>query len=580
MKSKTLLLLSGVALALTGCIDNNFDLADVDTTSEFKVKDLVLPINLAPVTLSDIIHVEEGEKLKEVTINGTTFYAIQQTGEIKSDPIKIGTFVAKPSHLNSTQMIFSRLGQQKSRAASQYESAELESQVNEPVEYNASNIDEAIKGLTKILTEPATIKISISNPKRIEENAYFKSLSLKFPKGLMVSNIAVGGESEDPDIYDPKDGSMELEDVNFKDNQLDIELTVDGVDLSGYDDLLVYDEDEGSFKLESSLEIEDALLSFQDDELEGDFTFNVDFELSDLEVKSMEGDISYDFDGEGLEIDPIGLTDIPNFLDNAQTDIKLANPQIYLKLNNPIGQYGLKYQSGLEIISKRDTGYEPFPSPVIEVKAKEGNSNYVLAPSEVDDIPEQFESDIEYLQYDNLGNLLSGEGLPEELIVKLVNPRIPEQSLTSPFELGQDIPGMEGEYMFLAPLALAEGSTIVKSVDGWWSEDLADLYIENLTVTTNVTNGLSTGVILHVYAIDRDGKPVSTEGKVVLEENAVNSPIEIELKGIDGKPFNNLDGINLYVIAGENQGEPLAPDQTITLDEIRGKVTGSYIRKL
>ena len=78
-----------MTMLLTGCIDNGYDLTDIDTTSEIKVNDLTLPVNLAPVTLSDIIAVGENEddKVKEVTINGKTFYAVEETGSFSSDPL-------------------------------------------------------------------------------------------------------------------------------------------------------------------------------------------------------------------------------------------------------------------------------------------------------------------------------------------------------------------------------------------------------------------------------------------------------------------------------------------------------------
>lgn len=53
------------ALLLTGCIDNKYDLDDLDTTTEIKVNNLVLPVNFDVVTLSDIITIDEDSKIKE-----------------------------------------------------------------------------------------------------------------------------------------------------------------------------------------------------------------------------------------------------------------------------------------------------------------------------------------------------------------------------------------------------------------------------------------------------------------------------------------------------------------------------------
>ena len=307
------------------------------------------------------------------------------------------------------------------------------------------------------------------------------------------------------------------------------------------------------------------------------------YTLGSLKVNAILGSLEYDLSGTGLNIDPINLSNMPTFLEDPETDLRLSNPQVYLQLKNPIGQYGLKYQSSLNILVQRDGQPDKsFPGPLVQVPATTGMYNFVLAPypEKISSIPAEFASGLDNLTYNDLGNILSGNGLPNSLDIQLVNPMIPEQHLMSPFRLGTSIEGMEGSYMFLAPLSLAEGSKIVKVVDGWWSEDLSDLNIDLLSISTNVTNEVSTSVILHVYAIDRDGNQISTEGSLVLPENAVNEPIEIKLTGLDGKPFNNLDGVKIYVMAGENEGQPLAPSQSITLDNIKARVTGNYIRKL
>ena len=38
-------------LMLPGCIDDNYDLSDIDTTTELKVNDLVVPLNLKSISM-------------------------------------------------------------------------------------------------------------------------------------------------------------------------------------------------------------------------------------------------------------------------------------------------------------------------------------------------------------------------------------------------------------------------------------------------------------------------------------------------------------------------------------------------
>lgn len=84
----TKLSLATVALAcmpLTGCMDDNYDLSDIDTTAEIKVNDLVVPVNLDAITLSNVFDLEEGSVVKE--INGE--YVVLVDGEFKSEDIKV-----------------------------------------------------------------------------------------------------------------------------------------------------------------------------------------------------------------------------------------------------------------------------------------------------------------------------------------------------------------------------------------------------------------------------------------------------------------------------------------------------------
>ena len=50
-------------LLFASCIDNNYDLSDIDTTSRFEVKDLVIPVNLDPIMMSDLLEIKEGDNI-------------------------------------------------------------------------------------------------------------------------------------------------------------------------------------------------------------------------------------------------------------------------------------------------------------------------------------------------------------------------------------------------------------------------------------------------------------------------------------------------------------------------------------
>ena len=84
--------ITGFAVILTGCIDNDYDLSDIDTTSEIKVNNLTLPVKIDAITLNDIFDISEDSKIQTVTVNGQEFYAVTQHGDINSQSINIPTF--------------------------------------------------------------------------------------------------------------------------------------------------------------------------------------------------------------------------------------------------------------------------------------------------------------------------------------------------------------------------------------------------------------------------------------------------------------------------------------------------------
>ena len=68
---KKILLCSSIAcmmggLLATSCVDNDYDLTDIDGTAQVQVKNLVLPINLDSISLKNIFDIEGESHIKEI----------------------------------------------------------------------------------------------------------------------------------------------------------------------------------------------------------------------------------------------------------------------------------------------------------------------------------------------------------------------------------------------------------------------------------------------------------------------------------------------------------------------------------
>ncbi len=63
-------------LLLTGCMDDNYDLSNINTTTEVKVNGLTIPVNLNEVKLDALIDLGEDSDIKEETdpVTGKKIY--------------------------------------------------------------------------------------------------------------------------------------------------------------------------------------------------------------------------------------------------------------------------------------------------------------------------------------------------------------------------------------------------------------------------------------------------------------------------------------------------------------------------
>lgn len=579
---------------LTGCIDDKYDLANVNTESEFKVNDLTIPLNLEPVVLDSIIKVKEGDQLKKYELNGHVFYAVEQNGNFNSEPIDVAQVTTTTPELDTSEPVFDRpkgpLGMRARKNADGEitETYTLDQPISRSLEYNDDNVSGSVVRLDKLFFEDLSFLMEVEMKDKYNIKASFSEIDLVIPPGLDLQGVKVLGSATEY-TYDKASGALSIMHAPLVDGQTTIDIISTALDIASLENNpYTYDAvaKKGKFDFNASFNIISGNLDFTATPealltLPEQIGFTVNYKLASLVANRFSGEVAYDI--EGTEIDPVDMENLPDFLDDPETNLTLSNPQIWFQLENPIAKYGLKYEAMLSFTPVRN-GVEgdAIVSPLIVALPKTGKLNYLLSPNNVTDpsyIPSDYADNLKYEEFAGLSNILSGKGLPQQLNIKVPTAQIPTQPVTE-FELGTDIDGMEGSYTFIAPLSLKEGSKIVKTVDGWWTEDLADLNIDKLIISADAINGLSTGVLLTVFAIDRDGNRISNEGSLELPYRADNEHIEISLTGLDGNPIRNLDGVKLYVIAGENDGQALAPDQTITLNNLSATVTGNYTKKL
>ena len=573
-----------VLIPVSSCIDKNYDLSDIDTTSQLKVKDLVVPLNIDVITLGDIFNVKENDDIQEVSLNGNKFYAIHKKGAFHSDRFVIPSFTSPAPNL-LPDIINYHTG-----ITSQTIGNRLTLPMTQPIEndliYKAEGIDGSIVTLDDIYTDRLTFTIlfnALNLPSGI--NASLNEISIVLPKGLTL-------DSSDIDfIYNPSTGRLSIKSLPLVNGEARLSISVNAVNLPANGCRI----SNQSFTFSSCLNIERADLIVEpvssNETIPPDIRLQASYILSDMVVRALTGDIEYYFDGNGIAIPSINLSVLPDFIAGSGTNLVLASPQVYLSVNNPLTALGLDWTSGFQATAVRNA--QPSKSYSLDYghigvdhsKPLGERYNYRLSPDLEKDqilIPTGYENP-EHVMFSGLREVLSGEGLPDRLDLKLVDPKIFRQHIDK-LLLDTEFPALEGNWEFIAPLALTNlddnRSQIIysKTDKGWHDTRLYDMTIETLELTMKVDNDLPLEATINGYPIDITGQQignVSIEGAVV-PANAKDHEVKLYITG----EVKKLDGITFTAFVYPDSDKPLSSSQTLRLKEIKVKVSGYYIKKL
>lgn len=580
MKRNYYLSLSVALVALsTSCVDDAYDLSNIDTNAELKVNSLVLPLKVDEVSLDEMLVLDDNSRIK--VINGE--YVLIEEGEFESDELKLDPIHADAPEGSRTEKYLDLVLPDMNEIGRQMSSSEAitaEYHIKEDFsnyKFDLKNISEYLLSLDKI-----EIDVSLNTNLKIEGINFdemlsvdFEDITLHLPKGLGISNH--------PGVYDPETGILFIDHMPTIDNGVNLSVDILSIDFKQAGIFL--DEYMHSMSFDERITLAEGKIIVKTDDvskLPQQIKLVKECDFGEIDVTSFSGKIRYDF--EEFDIAPIDLNGIPSILNQEGTDIRVANPQIYLSINNPAAQYKLTAQTGLKFIAHRagqqDQEYV-MDNDYFTIGCDKGNEAQIfcLSPKKPINYYTGFEG-ANHVQFSSLGNILSGKGMPSSISVSLVNPRIAEQYVEN-VELGKNLGKVKGKYLFFSPLALAKESIIVYSdeLTGWNNEDLDALTITELEVNTDITSDLPIGLKIVGYPIDKDGNKINNvdvEG-VNIDANAKNQAVKIRITGA----IEHLDGIRFEAMATADDSESsLKPSQKISLKNIKVRVSGKYVTEL
>lgn len=580
------------ALAIVSCTDSSYDLSDIDTTARVEVNDFTIPVNVNDVKLDKILDIKEGDRIEKI---GDDLYGVIEENTFESDVISIDpvnlAFSAK-TEVNASMTVAEKitipnLPDMEVNIAN-YGITNVTEIVNygiaedmQNVEFTAKNIDEHVKRIDKLTVKEVTYRVSLAfNGLDDFVNTYtLENLKIYLPKGLTAS-VSDGGK------YDSKTGVVTFNgklksDQGLKKN-IDVKITSLNLKEAG----AKFENQNLSFA--SELKAQGALKVYGDD-LKSKINLKrlLDMEsinytlsgamLTGLTVTNVTGAVRYDVDP--INIDPIELKDLPDFLAQTGTVIDMKNPQLYLQVNNPIKQ-GVKPNVELSMTTNPANSYAPFK--VNMVIANEDNK-YCCSPLQ----PSGFIAgwnDAEWKEFQNFGKILvaganGSEKIPEEIYV-VANAYV-DQEVTD-FEL-KNYGKVTGSYKFFAPIELTENSKIAyeDDIDGWNDEDLDKIHINTLKLEGKVTTDIpAKSVVLTITPlVIENGETKADNQNVATLELKANTSGKIEdcpINVVFQKPIQHLDGIRIRANYNASGKDAFRPSQNLKVKDFKVTVGGYY----
>lgn len=561
------------ALMLTGCVDDKYDLTDIDTTSRITVKNLTVPVNLGEIYLKNVLDLDDNEN---ISIDEYGKYCIEKKGEISTSEFKINAIRVVPASIAPNEINVRTYGVTVDGSATLPVPASAKS----TYDISLRNVDKSLLTVTNVKSaQPIEMKITLEVPSSLTGGGNlftFQDFKIQIPWGL--SNCSIEGADAS---YSEADGMLTINSMTVGDNGKGmITLKSDGIVLG----------EKGTISSDRMLAISgevgldggNLIIRMNGVKLPDILTVKASYSISAFDLASFSGNIDYRMNN--VEIAPISLSDLPDFLSDPETKIYLVNPHIDMIVNNPVGEYGVIGSGNLKLTSFFAGGNQTTATSDSFTVGQSGGDIHLYESSVDWEHP--------YGNFPGFGSILANDkqgGLPGSIKVAVENLSFAGVVKDFPiYHNGQGtISGAKGNYTFNTQLAFAQGTKIVyEQTEGdWGGDDLDDINITHINLTADCTTDLPVNLELQVFPIDRDGNliPVDEDSsRFRVPAVCQGQKVELTVKGKNGAVINHFDGIRFRAVITGDEDNPwgLMPDLNIKLDNLRINVDGYLEKKL
>lgn len=310
MKVKTLFCIVLILIGLISCVDDKYDLDNLDTTMKLNTE-LVGPLAYSKLNILDVLNVDSLGEL-EININGDTMYLVKRDSQYLGNDL-IDQLQVLPSEEFNMQVPVGILSM----------THPTEAEVNEDVRLDFLNINtNENERLDSILMDDSNIDVEIYFPKKMKEGSYLK---ITFKEEELLLN---------PEIYPDNSIVVDLENIDEEHSLVETYINLYGAMLRFNGNNSININFTGYVSTDSDMEVSNVFqITLDCSHMKPRITFINIGNARDLVVKEKEIDFDY-----AQDVYASGL------------NLPFYDPEIFMTCHNNIGvpaRYTIEYVEGI-----------------------------------------------------------------------------------------------------------------------------------------------------------------------------------------------------------------------------------------
>ena len=571
----SLLLLGGMTLG--SCMDDNYDLGDIDGTVAFGSDEgITLPGNNSTkeITLDDLLDIDESES---VTTDADGNYQYKQSSTIDDvNDVKVDKIiVTKQSLFDYPVNINIDPGTAYASAPEGYHvSTTYEGVISQKINtfnYAGDQPEEVVSLNTAGISGTVELKVNFDGslvgqqsdlPKLIPT---FDRISIEFPPYLEIETNA------------PVEGNK-IVFTNVSTNQnllIQARLKNANFNVTPTDDNKLVIEN-GKIIMLGATEIEASYKTVAFNKGEIDFsklTINSTTSISDITIESATGRFN---PAINITSSSIELNDLPDFLTDDEVVVDLYNPQIIFTANS---QLPISGTIAATLTAKMNDGTTLKTINIPQFNVLNNQVNKICIARRNENIPTGLTQ--EAIIVPELSDII--KDVPD--MIELTIDANADKNNEYTINLGTQYALTDIAYDICAPLSFGDQAVIAynDTIDGW-AADLEDVKLSDnakVDVSLDVTNNVPATLDLEVTPIDVNGNDLSNLLSVTTPKNigkGANKGLKISITQKNKDALNKLNGLHIKVKAKPVDNTPLnKQSQTIKLDNITATLVGKVV---